>query len=277
MKSTLTDNVVIPTTTNFVHEGQGTPVILIHGLAASLHDWDELIPALTTNGYASYALDLLGHGESPRLDSRAYQMDWMFDHFSSWVRSLRLTEPAIIIGHSLGGHLALEYARRVSAWTRGLILVNPFYSISQLPLLLRQTYRHPTLSGMIASRLPEWMFRMVVDFTSLSMGHSASASNNYSLPAKVRAQTALDYTRTAAGVYNLPNVIPDMTEKLPHIDIPTLVAWGENDQTLAPASFLKMVKAMPRAEGRPIRAGHVPHQSNAIEFNQLALDFLREL
>src|SRR5215207_4983327 len=105
MKSTLTDNIVIPTTANFVHAGRGTPVILIHGIAASLHDWDDLIPELTQNGYAAYALDLLGHGESPKPNSRAYHMDWMFEHFMNWMRSLRLTEPAILIGHSMGGHI----------------------------------------------------------------------------------------------------------------------------------------------------------------------------
>ncbi|MEP7135671.1 MAG: alpha/beta hydrolase [Chloroflexota bacterium] len=275
MKNTLTDNVTIPTTANFIQHGTGTPVILVHGLAASLHDWDELIPELTTNGYSAYALDILGHGDSPKPNSRAYQMEWMFEHFMHWMRSLHLTEPAIIVGHSLGGYIALEYARRVSAWTRGLILVDPFYSISQLPLFLRRTYRHPTLSGFVASRLPEWIFRIVVDVTSMSMGHSKGAL--HALPENIRAQTALDYTRTAAGVYNLPNVISDLTEYLPHISASTLVVWGEHDQTLAPASFSKLVHAMPHAVGKTFQASHVPHQSNATEFNQTVLEFLRGL
>jgi pimeloyl-ACP methyl ester carboxylesterase len=275
MKSTPLENVVIPTTANFVHEGQGVPVIMIHGLAASLHDWDALIPELTTNGYASYALDILGHGDSPKPNSRAYQMDWMFDHFMHWMRSLHLTEPAIIVGHSLGGYIALEYARRVSAWTRGLILVNPYYSLSQLPLMLRRTYRHPTLSGFIASRLPEWMFRIVVDVTSVSMGHSSGAI--HSLPEHIRAQTAIDYTRTAAGAYNLLNTGEDLTAHLSSISAPTLVVWGDRDQTLAPASFTKLVNTMPHAKGLSVNAGHVPHQSNAFEFNEMVLMFLRGL
>ena len=93
------ENNFIPTTANYVQQGTGTPVILIHGIAASLHDWDDLIPALTESGYSAYAPDLLGHGDSPRLDSRAYQMDWIFEHFFRWVKSLELTEPAILIGH----------------------------------------------------------------------------------------------------------------------------------------------------------------------------------
>lgn len=275
MRNIQTNSLEIPTIANFVQQGTGTPVVMIHGIAASLHDWDELIPELTKHGYASYALDLLGHGDSPKLASRAYRMEWLFEHFEHWVRSLRLTEPAILIGHSLGGYLALEYARRVSAWTRGLVLVDPFYSISQLPLILRRTYRHPSLSGLVTGSLPEWVFRIVVDITSVSMGHSSGAL--HALPEHIRAQTALDYTRTASGVYNIPNTGEDLTDHLHSISKPTLVVWGERDQTLAPSSFHKLLELMPNATGRSIRAGHVPHQSNSEWFNELVLAFLETL
>ena len=275
MRNIQTNSLEIPTIANFVQQGTGTPVVMIHGIAASLHDWDELIPELTKHGYASYALDLLGHGDSPKLASRAYRMEWLFEHFEHWVRSLRLTEPAILIGHSLGGYLALEYARRVSAWTRGLVLVDPFYSISQLPLILRRTYRHPSLSGLVTGSLPEWVFRIVVDITSVSMGHSSGAL--HALPEHIRAQTALDYTRTASGVYNIPNTGEDLTDHLHSISKPTLIVWGERDQTLAPSSFHKLLELMPNATGRSIRAGHVPHQSNSEWFNELVLEFLETL
>lgn len=274
MKSTTSD-FEIPRTANFVQQGNGAPVVMIHGVAASLHDWDDLIPELTQNGYASYALDLLGHGDSPKPASRAYQMDWVFEHFLHWMTSLRLTEPVVIIGHSLGGYIALEYARRFSAWTRGLILVNPFYSRLQLPPLLRRSYSNRNLRGVIAEKTPQWMFRAIVDVTSRAMGHSAGAL--HSLPEHIRAQTALDYTRTAPGVYNIPNVLTDLTGHLSSISIPTLVVWGDRDQTLAPLSFPRLVDAMPRAEGRTIHAGHVPHQSNAKEFNAMVLEFLRKV
>src|SRR5262245_3179504 len=252
------ENILIPSLANYVEQGTGAPVILIHGLAASLHDWDDLIPELTTNGYTSYALDLLGHGDSPKLDSRSYQIDWIFDHFSNWMRSLRLTEPAILIGHSMGGYVAMQYAQRVSAWTRGLILVDPFYSRSQLPPFLRKTYSHANLSGLVVGRTPNWLFRFLVDLSSVATGHSVGSL--HSLPEKIRSQTALDYKRTAPGVYHIPNVIADLTQHLPEINAPTLVVWGDRDQTLAPSSFLRLVNGLPKARGETLRAGHVPHQ-----------------
>ena len=274
MKST--PDIEIPTTANYVRKGSGSPVILIHGVAASLHDWDELTPELTKHGYASYALDLLGHGDSPKPDSRSYHVDWLFEHFSKWMASLHLTEPAILIGHSLGGYIALEYARRFPTRTRGLVLVSPFYSRSQLPLLLRRSYSSIGLRQLIVKRTPAWLFRLIGDMTSVAMGHSSGAL--HSLPEHIRAQTALDYTRTAPGVYHIPNEIADGAEILSLLTtVPTLVVWGDRDLTLSPSSFPKLVEAMPRAVGKSIHAGHVPHQSNADEFNSMVLDFLASL
>ena len=265
----------IPTTANYIRQGSGSPVILIHGLAASLHDWDELIPALAQQGYAAFAPDLLGHGESPRVDSRLYQMDWVFQHFSQWMRSLRLTEPAVLIGHSLGGHVALEYARRVSAWTRGLILVNPFYSPAQLPFLIRKTYSRPHLSELLLGKVSEKWFRFLIGVSSAAIGHRIGALR--ALPERIREQTLLDYKRTAPGVYHIPSAIPDMTEFLYDVNTPTLVVWGDQDKTLRPASFTRLVNTLPRARGEVLPAGHVPHQSHAEQFNQLVLKFLEEL
>ena len=274
MSDTLERN-SIPTTANYIRQGSGSPVILIHGIAASLHDWDDLAPALAGHGYAVYALDLLGHGDSPRLDSRLYQMDWVFEHFFQWMRSLRLTEPAVLIGHSLGGHVALEYARRVSAWTRGLILVNPFYSRSQLPFLVRKTYSRPRLSEILLGKVSEKWFRFFVNVSSAAIGHSVGALR--ALPERIREQTILDYKRTAPGVYHIPGAIPDMTEHLHDVHTPTLVVWGDQDKTLRPASFTWLVNALPKARGEVLPAGHVPHQSHTEIFNKLVLNFLREI
>jgi pimeloyl-ACP methyl ester carboxylesterase len=151
-----------------------------------------------------------------------------------------------LIGHSLGGHIALEYARRVSAWTRGLILVNPFYSRSQLPYLVRNAYG-PT-GELVFPRIPRRVFQFFVNVSSFAMGHSVGALR--SLPERIREQTILDYKRTAAGVYYIPNVIADLTQHLHEVNARTLVIWGDRDKTLTPASFPRLVSALPKARER---------------------------
>jgi pimeloyl-ACP methyl ester carboxylesterase len=119
------------------------------------------------------------------------------------------------------------------------------------------------------------MFRLIVNMSSIAIGHSTGAL--HSLPERIRAQTALDYTRTSPGVYHVINHGVDLSEHVASISIPALVVWGDRDKTLTPSSFGKLVNQMPRAVGKTIRAGHVPHQSNPTEFNQIAIEFLKSI
>ncbi|HEX6033171.1 MAG TPA: alpha/beta hydrolase, partial [Anaerolineales bacterium] len=69
----------------------------------------------------------------------------------------------------------------------------------------------------------------------------------------------------------------DLTHHLHEVNTPTLVIWGDQDKTLSPSSFSRLVNTLPKARGEVIRAGHVPHQSHTEVFNQLVLKFLREI
>ena len=265
----------VPSWANFVEQGSGRPVICIHGLAASLHDWDDLLPALAASSYHGYALDILGHGESPKPDSRSYKTKWVLRHFETWIDSLNLNETPVLVGHSLGGYLALRYALRQPERVRALVLVNPFYRIDQLPALLRRTYRRPTLNALVVERTPGWLFHWIINATNLALGRTGGS--NMALSESVRLQTALDYKRTAPGAFNLPNTVRDLTSDLPRLPHPALVVWGDRDQTLAPKFFPPLVNALSNARGQGISGGHVPHQSNAEEFNKLVLEFLKTL
>lgn len=262
---------------NSVQVGKGAPVILIHGLAASLHDWDALLPELATHGYAGYALDLLGHGESakpPKIDQ--YTGDAVFAHMRDWIDSLALAEPIILIGHSLGGYMALQFAAQYPERVRALVLVNPFYTQSQLPPMLRLFLRRPLLNTAIISSTPYWLFRLLVDVSSLHFGNSNEKF--HTLPETVRIQTALDYKRAAPGIYNIIRTLRDLAPELPHITQPTLVIWGARDQTINPKTFPSLVEKLPNAHGKVIPiCGHVPHQCHAKMFNDKVFDFLNSL
>ena len=261
---------------NFVTQGTGQPIILAHGLAASLRDWDELLPALAENGYAGYALDLLGHGESakPR-DLSAYTAENVFAHLQNWIDSLELDQPAIFIGHSLGGYLALQYILRYPQKINALVLIDPFYSIQQLPSALRLFFRQQLLNTNLIERTPYWLFRALIDLSSLTFGASTSAK--YTLPESVRIQTAVDYKRASPNIFNIPRTLQDLTSSLPSLNLPTLVIWGTNDQTLATDTFPRLVEMLPNARGESLPAGHVPHQSHPEQVNRLILDFLEDI
>ncbi len=262
---------------HFVEQGpiDGQPILLVHGLAASLHDWDLLIPELAAASYHAYALDLLGHGESPKPASRAYKAKWVYRHFARWIESLHLSQAPILLGHSFGGYLCMRYAVRHAENVRALILTSPFYKLEQLPLLLQRAYRRPLLNVLIVEHTPEWVFRWLIDLTNIALGRTGGAT--LTLPEPIRRQTALDYKRTAPGAFNIPNTVRDLTPSLARLAMPTLVLWGDRDQTLNPASFPALVRALPNARGHALSGGHVPHQSNPAEYNRLVLNFLATL
>ncbi len=261
---------------NFVQAGKGTPVILVHGLAASLHDWDDLLPELSASGYAGYALDILGHGESYKPDVRAeYTVENVYDHFSAWIDSLSITEPMTLVGHSLGGALSIMYALRHPERVKALVLVNPFYDIKQLSPVIQSSLLRQVLGTGFIELTPYWLFRFFVDVTSFNyyIGHRES----HSLPEHIRYQTALDYTRASSGIYNIVHTLPDLLPGLPQIKQPTLLLWGGRDQTLAPASFPQLAGLLPNLIGTHVQplCGHVPHQCHPGTFNPHVMEFLK--
>ncbi len=205
-----------------------------------------------------------------------YTGDSVFAHMLAWIDSLDLEQPAILIGHSLGGYMALQFALQSPERVRALVLVNPFYTQSQLPPTLRFFLRRPLLNTALIQHTPYWLFRLMIDVTSLQFGNSNEKF--HTLPERVRIQTALDYKRAAPGIYNIPRTLRDLTPELPHVTQPTLVIWGARDQTINPKTFPSLVEKMPNAHGEimPI-CGHVPHQCHAKTFNAKVFDFLNSL
>jgi pimeloyl-ACP methyl ester carboxylesterase len=271
------DQLVPPGHVSSISRGAGAPVLLVHGLAASLYDWEALIPELTAAGYASHALDLLGHGESfkpPHLHD--YHVNGVFEHMLGWADGLQLREPAILIGHSLGGYLSLQYALRFPDRVRALVLVDPLYRQEQLSPFLQAMFRRELKNLILLERAPYWLYRLVIDFSSFNF--YVDQRELHSLPGRVRLQTALDYKRAAAGIYNLPRTLHDLTSDLPSLRQPALVLWGARDQTLSPASFPRLVEMLANGRGEAIRTcGHVPHQCHPEGFNRRVLDFLASL
>jgi pimeloyl-ACP methyl ester carboxylesterase len=258
---------------NFIRQGQGQPVILVHGIAASLQDWSDLACELRESGLETIALDLPGHGDSCKPDGLdPYHLEILFDTMVEWIRTLELNTPPILIGHSMGGYLILEYALRYPDQTLGLILIDPFFSPDQIPFLVRVGHRKKIISASAHRNLPGWFYGMIVDATSfLNPGRYFL---KHDLSQEVRKKMAENYRKAAPGIFRLPFTARNLEPHLPHIVTPTMVIYGIRDTTLDPHSFERLINLLPNAEGKSLKAGHVPHQSNPEETHQLILDFI---
>jgi pimeloyl-ACP methyl ester carboxylesterase len=263
---------------NFVQQGEGAPVILTHGLAASLHDWDDLLPVLAASGYAGYALDLLGHGDSYKpLKRSEYTIETVFDYFSAWIDSLTLDDPLILIGHSLGGGLSLMYALRHPKRVNALVLVNPFYDIKQLSPAIQSSFLRKLLGARIIDLTPYWVYRLFVDMSNFNF--YVGQRETHTLPEHIRYQTALDFTRASSGIYNIVHTLPYLSSDLSRIQQPTLLIWGKHDQTLAPDSFPRLETLLPNVVSSHVMpiCGHVPHQCHPEQLNPHVMRFLKSL
>ena len=100
--------VVGPYRVHYFVGGQGTPLLLIHGLGARAEDWTPQMPAYARSGFRVYAIDLLGYGRTDHPDI-AYTMQQQADLIRGFLEALHI-DKADVIGWSMGGWVALEFA-----------------------------------------------------------------------------------------------------------------------------------------------------------------------
>jgi pimeloyl-ACP methyl ester carboxylesterase len=259
-----------PNEIHYLVEGQGPPVILIHGLAASSSDWAAMLPALASAGYRAYAPDLIGHGESLKPESIAnYQAETVYQYLVAWIDSLALEQPPVFIGHSLGGYLSMLYGLRRPGDLSGLVLIDPLYSPDQLSALMRWFNQRPAWGEIALRMVPEWLLNAVLGL---------DPTNGKDFDEINRQQIANDYKRASARIVHIPATIEDLSPRLIQLTTPSLLLWGDRDLTLAPHSFHELHKFMPNIQAKVVTgSGHQPHIGKSEQVNQLVLSFLQDL
>ncbi|NUM48306.1 MAG: alpha/beta hydrolase [Anaerolineales bacterium] len=261
---------------NFTDQGHGPPVILVHGVAGSLRQWDYLHPHLLHAGYRTLAVDLLGHGDSawakdPLHMNRhgGYHIEPVYEHFKLWLDSLQLSAPPVIIAHSMGGYLALSHVLR-GYLASGLLLVSPYYTPKQLSAPVRLSIQRPVISSVLLQNTPHTWVESVI-----RLSHRNGLST---LSGEAQRQMAVDFKRFDPRVIALPHSTEDLTPHLSRINLPTMIIWGNKDLTLSPGSFPRLALSIPHARSLCIpNCGHVPHLSHLNLVNQHALNFIREV
>ncbi len=103
--------------------GSGSPpIVFIHGMGSSTATWDACM-ALLQERHEVVAIDLLGHGQSPVPDDPdLYTRDAALIDIDEVLASL--PEPAVLVGHSLGGYLALAHAATRPGATTAIVVLN---------------------------------------------------------------------------------------------------------------------------------------------------------
>lgn len=98
------------------------PIVLIHGLASATRIWDFVAPLLAEGGYEVVALDQRGHGESDKPES-GYDFATIVADDAAAFTELGLVNP-VLVGHSWGAMVVLQYAATFPTRVRSLVLVD---------------------------------------------------------------------------------------------------------------------------------------------------------
>lgn len=236
-------------------------MLLIHGLGGTRETWQALIPSLART-FTVIAPDLPGHG-----DSDPPAGDYSLGAHACALRDLlvALDHPrASILGHSLGGGVALQFAYQFPERTERLVLISSGGLGAEVTPMLRAATL-PGAGTVVAglSKMPvaltRRLFRVLPALVARSDARSLAEglrrlSGERQRTAFVRtAQTVLDWRGQTVSASRQTGLLSD---------IPVLLAWGADDKTIPPSHHHAFADQVPHAETIAIPgAGHYPHET----------------
>jgi pimeloyl-ACP methyl ester carboxylesterase len=264
---------------NFTIAGQGPAVVLIHGVAGRASQWDQIVQLLAET-HTVIAQDLLGHGESAKPRG-----DYSLGAHASGIRDLLVglsIARATVVGHSLGGGIAMQFAYQFPERCERLVLVSSGGLGDEVHSLLRAAtlpgsefvlplLAHPRVVE-VASLVPRALGRIGLrtrpDLTEMARGYQ-SLSN-------AGARSA--FIHTLRGVIDPTGQRINASDRLYlSSQMPSLIVWGRRDRII-PAAH-----AQPAHEGMPgsrlelfDESGHFPHLDDPLRFARTLADFLTE-
>jgi len=263
----------------FRSAGSGPVILLIHGITGSSRLWEGVIPALARD-HTVIAPDLLGHGESAKPRG-----DYSLGAFASGIRDLLLAlghDRATVVGHSLGGGVAMQFGyqfperidrlvlvssgglgREVSVLLRSAALPGAEFV---LPLLVAPALRDATAA--VAGFLGRLGLRPSHDVEEMARGFASLGD----------LQTRQAFIHTVRGIIAWDGQRVSAMDRLYlAADIPTLLVWGEHDPMIPAVHGEQAHKIVSgsRLEVFP-GAGHFPHLHDPERFTDVLLEFIAE-
>lgn len=226
--------------------GKGTPLVLLHGYPLDHHLWDEVVPLLEDT-FDLILPDLRGFGGSSMVDSFSAMEDYASD-IAELLDQLGIQQTAIA-GHSMGGYVALAFARLFPKRVRGLGLVSS------------QVLADPT-------ERKEARYQSAAEVADKGVGSVVEAmAPKFTADKKLQAfaRRSMERQPPAAYIGALKAMAErvDSTPLLSSFSFPVVLIHGDADQ-LIPIDRAREVKAaLPQAHLVEIRgAGHMPMMEN---------------
>ena len=263
----------------YLEAGSGPPLVLIHGITSSAESWRPVIDGLARD-HTVIAPDLLGHGASAKPRG-----DYSLGAYASGVRDLLAVlghDHVSIVGHSLGGGVAMQFAYQFPERTGRLVLVSSGGLGREVNLVLRAAAM-PGAELVLPLIAPRWLGRAIGGAGALGARLGLRAGPD--LAELVRGYTSLsDAESRAAFLHTLRAVVDPLGQRVSGHDrlylaesLPSMVIWGGRDPIIPAHHGRAAHEAMPGSRFECFHdAGHFPHLNDPERFVDVLGAFLRE-
>jgi 4,5:9,10-diseco-3-hydroxy-5,9,17-trioxoandrosta-1(10),2-diene-4-oate hydrolase len=238
--------------------GEGDPLVVIHGGGGDARSWEHNISDLARK-YAVYALDLPGYGLTQPLKGK-YYIPELADFVQKFTKRLGLKKFSVV-GHSLGGGVALDLALKIPTQITKLVLVSSLCLGNEVAFWLRlislpAIIRSAGTLFILGFKAAKWLIsrlnlvKYILPLTPVSMAVGVSISDFHH-------QTLV------------------LEKRLPEVKMPTLLIWGARDPVVPVKQAYRAAKMIPDCRLQVFQhRGHNVHREEFKKFSSLINDFL---
>lgn len=253
-------------------EGEGFPIVLIHGTAASLHTWDAWTDELIKTNRV-IRMDLPAFGITGPNKNADYSIEAYTTFLHSFLEKLKL-EKFHLAGNSLGGNIAWNYTADYPSKVEKLILVDAsgLPTNKSQPAIFKMA-KTPILNSLFLYITPRFLIKKNIEevYEDDSKITDELINRYHKMALRVGNRKAfIDRAKTDFKLDTQVNL-----EKLKSIQTPTLLIWGAKDLWIPLANGIRMNEILVNSKLEVLEnSGHVPMEENPIESLKLMNDFL---
>jgi pimeloyl-ACP methyl ester carboxylesterase len=257
--------------------GSGPVIVLIHGMAGSSATWRSVMPGLAER-FTVIAPDLLGHG-----DSAKPRGDYSLGAFASGVRDLLLAlghERATVVGQSLGGGVAMQFAYQFPERCERLVLVSSGGLGDEVNLLLR-LLTIPGAEYVLPLACTKWLHGAGVNvagwLAKIGLRTSPYVTEIWdSYGSLSDAETRTAFVHTLRSVVDIAGQRVSAADRLYLAsEVPTLIVWGDHDHIIPVDQGRATHEAILGSRLEIFDdTGHFPHCEHPDRFSKLLVDFM---
>ena len=237
----------------YIEEGDGLPIIILHGLMGGLSNFNGVITFFKDKGY-KVLMPVLPIYDLPILKTSVRELANFLDKFIKFKKIQKF----VLIGNSLGGHIALYYTKIFNK-ANGLVLTG---SSGLYEKGMGSGYTKRGDYNVMKKKVEEVFYDPKVANKELVDEVFETVNNrNKLIKILAMAKSAIRH---------------NMAKDLPKMKLPCLIIWGRNDNVTPPEVGIEFNNLLPNSDLSWIdECGHAPMMEHPEKFNEILLDWLK--